>query len=551
MHKMNNNPGREISLRLRLLGLMLMAALLLCALGAVSVFSQRSIMLQDRQDKIRNQVESALSVVTRFEQLAASGQLPLAQAQGLAKSALSAIRYDKKEYFFVFDSGMHYLVQGVKPKLLGVDAHSLKDAEGKNLGSLFDQTLASGQGKGFAAYVWDKPGFDHPQPKISYLQTSAAWGWVIGTGIYLDDVDRAFYSQMGYLLLEVLLALLLLMLAGGLVTRRILAQLGAEPQVTTEVVKRIAAGYLNEPVPLKPGDTSSLLAAVANMQQQLRDLVNQIINSATHLGQMSAQVTQNAGDVAQGSQQQSQSAASMAESVEQLTLSINRISDHAQDARRLSQASDELSQDGSQVIASAVSEMERISESVDHTALTIADLAGKTQNISAIMQVIREVADQTNLLALNAAIEAARAGEAGRGFAVVADEVRKLSERTANATREIAVMVAEIQQGSDASHSTMALAVDRVKTGLSLASQGGESVLRLRDSAREVVGAVNDISQALQQQGLASQAIAENVEQIALSSDANAVASRTTSSAVAEICTCADQLRALVSRFKV
>jgi len=283
----------------------------------------------------------------------------------------------------------------------------------------------------------------------------------------------------------------------------------------------------------------------------LRQLVHEVVHSASRLEQMSAQVMRNAEEVEAGSQQQNRSAASMAESVEQLVFSIQRISEHAQDARRLSQAAGDLSQDGSQVIASAVGEMQRINQSVDLSAGTIAELARKTQNISAIMQVIREVADQTNLLALNAAIEAARAGEAGRGFAVVADEVRHLSERTAGATQEIAVMVQDIQQGSDASRDAMLLAVERVKSGLSLAAQGGESVAHLRESAAEVVRAVNDISDALTQQGLSSQAIAQNVDQITLSSETNAASSSATTRAVGEIHTCADQLRALVSRFHV
>jgi len=203
------------------------------------------------------------------------------------------------------------------------------------------------------------------------------------------------------------------------------------------------------------------------------------------------------------------------------------------------------------VIARAVNEMERISVSVDETALTIRDLTAKTQNISAIMQVIREVADQTNLLALNAAIEAARAGPAGRGFAVVADEVRKLSERTAGATQEISLMVQEIQQSSETSRATMEQAVTRVKTGLELATQGGNAVARGRESAVAVVQAVNDISNELKAQELASQAIAQHVESIAQSSSDNAMATSTTSLAVDEISRCADQLRAVVARFSV
>ncbi|WP_338619743.1 methyl-accepting chemotaxis protein [Paludibacterium sp. THUN1379] len=540
-----------MSLRLRLIALMAFAALLICVQGGFSILNQRDIMLQDRQDKIRNQVESAVSAVSRFETMAAEGQVPLDQAQKMAKAALSAMRYDQKEYFFGFDAGMHYLVQGVKPALLGKDAHGLHDAGGKNLGELFDQTLAQGNGKGFAAYIWDKPGFDTPQPKVSYLMTTPGWHWIIGTGIYLDDVDHAFYAQMRWLLLQVSLSLLVLLALGALVTRRILRQLGAEPDITTGVVHRIAAGHLDEPVPLQPGDRHSLLAAVDDMRQQLRQLVNDILAGANHLGQTSAQVTQSAEHVAIGSREQSQAASNMAASVESMTQSIQSIAEHAQEARRLSQVSGELSREGTDVLRQAEGEMNRIGDSVNAAAQTIGDLAAKTANITSIVQVIREVADQTNLLALNAAIEAARAGEAGRGFAVVADEVRKLSERTASATREIATMVEEIQQGSDASHETMAQAVERLESGLNMMHQGGDAVGRIQQSAESVLSAVQDITEALRQQGEVSADIARHVDQIAQSSNTNASATMQTSQAVEEIHRRTELLRSLVAKFKV
>ncbi|TDR80267.1 methyl-accepting chemotaxis protein [Paludibacterium purpuratum] len=542
---------KGVSLRLRLMALMAFAALILCIQGGFSIYGQRASMLQDRQDKTRNQVEAAVSIVARFEALAAEGKLPTAEAQTLARAALTAIRYDKKEYFFAFDSSMHYLVQGVKPAMLGKDAHTLRDAGGKNLGDLFDQTIAQGQGQGFASYIWEKPGFDAPQSKISYLMTTPGWHWIVGTGIYLDDVDAAFYAQMRWLVVEVLVSLAVLLVLGALVTRRILAQLGAEPAITTGVVQRIAAGYLDEPVPMRPGDTSSLLAAVDDMKNHLRQLVHDIVDGANHLGQTSAQVTASAEHVAAGSREQSRSASAMAQSVETMTQSIQSIAEHAREARRLSEVSGELSREGSAVLGQAEGEMTRIGASVNAAAGTIGDLAARTANITSIVQVIREVADQTNLLALNAAIEAARAGEAGRGFAVVADEVRKLSERTAMATREIATMVEEIQQGSDASHSTMEEAVERVQSGLALMHQGGDAVARIRDSAEAVLHAVHDITEALRQQGEVSRDIAQHVDQIAESSDTNASATQQTSKAIEEIHRHAEQLRGLVSRFKV
>jgi methyl-accepting chemotaxis protein len=435
--------------------------------------------------------------------------------------------------------------------MVGKDAHTLHDAGGKNLGGLFDQTLAQGNGQGFAAYIWEKPGFDTPQPKISYLMTSPGWHWIIGTGIYIDDVDAAFYAQVRWLVVEVLVSLIVLLVLGTQATRRILRQLGAEPSVTTSVVQRIADGYLNEDVPLPPGDRTSLLCAVNDMRNHLRQLVHDIVAEVDRLEQSSAQVTRNAEHVADGSREQSQSAGAMAKSIESMTQSIQSIAEHASEARRLSEVSGELSREGSDVLQQAEGEMTLIGNSVDAAAGTIGELAARAANITSIVQVIREVADQTNLLALNAAIEAARAGEAGRGFAVVADEVRKLAERTALATREITTTVEEIQQGSDASHATMVEAVESVRSGLDLMRRGGSAVTRMRDSGEAVLAAVHDITEAMHRQGEVSGDISLHVEQIAQSSDANAAATLQTSKAVEEIHLRAEQLRGLVARFKV
>ena len=185
------------------------------------------------------------------------------------------------------------------------------------------------------------------------------------------------------------------------------------------------------------------------------------------------------------------------------------------------------------------------------TAQQMDTLNSKTGEIRQFVQLIKDVADQTNLLALNAAIEAARAGEMGRGFAVVADEVRKLSERTGQATQEIAVMIREIQSGSEASRSNMEEAVERVKSGLALAEQGGESIRQIRDSAGGVVAVVNDISQALSEQGHASEEITRHVEQIAQAAAQNAEAAGQTSGAISELHGLTGNLRQMVSRFHV
>ncbi|WP_024301244.1 methyl-accepting chemotaxis protein [Pseudogulbenkiania sp. MAI-1] len=543
-------PNQGWGIRARLLGLLAVVVVLICVEGGLGLFSERDSMLRDRQDKIRNLVETVAAIVTDYEHKAASGAMSEAEAKALAAAAVSAIRYDGKEYFFAFDQNLVYVGHGVKPALIGKNLHGIKTPEGVDLGAQFDKTLADGQGKGFASYVWDKPGFDQPQPKLSYLATTPGWHWVIGTGIYLDDVDAAFRHALLALLLRGGLLLALLLAVGYLLVRGVLRQLGGEPAATAAIVRRIADGQLDVAVPVREGDSDSLMAAVADMQSQLRQLVQRIAEGANAMSGMSSQIAGNAEAVAQSSGQQSGAATSMAASVQQMTVSINQIAEHAQDARQLSQASGELSREGGEVIASAVGEMHRINESVDQAASSIGELAQKTQAISSIMQVIKDIADQTNLLALNAAIEAARAGESGRGFAVVADEVRKLSERTALATQEIAGMIEEIRLTSDASHSTMAEAVQRVKNGLQLAEQGGGAIARISTSAQQVVQVVNDISHSLREQSEASQGIARHVDDIAQSAAVNADASLAASRAIEELHVLADTLRGQVARFR-
>ncbi|MEN2427623.1 methyl-accepting chemotaxis protein [Chromobacterium vaccinii] len=540
-----------MSLKARLVGLMALVVAVVCGLGVVSVYNQRQVMLQDRQDKVRNLVQSAVGLVSSYEKLVESGKIGEADAKRMLSKALSSMHYEKADYFFAYDSDWNYVAHGAKPELIGKNLAGVKDPNGIELKTLFQNAISSPGGGGYGEYVWSKPGFDQPQPKISYVTTTPKWHWIVGTGIYLDDVSAAFHRELLWLGGVLAAALLVLLGMGGMILRKVLSQLGADPQETVAVVKRIAAGHLDEDVAVREGDQDSLMSAVGAMQRELERLVRDIIDGANQLSQVSSKVTGEAEAVGRGSEQQSAAATAMAASIEQLTVSVNHISDRSQDARNLANESGTLSKSGGAVIAEAVSEMRRINDAVDQTSGIITSLADKTQTISSIMQVIKDIADQTNLLALNAAIEAARAGEMGRGFAVVADEVRKLSERTAQATQEIASMIQDVQQGAEHSRHSMEEAVSRVKAGLGLAEQAGSEIARIQDSASGVVDVIGDISHALKEQSAASQTIAQHVEQIAHSATSNASASQSASQAIHNMHQLAANLRQLVSRFSV
>ena len=550
------NPGvpymlDKMSMRARLTAMVVLALMGFLLVGAVSLYAQRRDTLESRKEKVRDIVQTGLGIVQHYETLASQGKLPVADAQREAKDALAAMRYGSDDYMFILDKDLKFVMHPIKAALVGKSSYAVNDPNGNKLGELFASAIRSGGGKGgFAEYVWEKNKDVGVVGKVSYLGVSSGWNWVIVTGVYLDDVEAAFRVQLTQLLVAGGVVLLIMWGASELIKRSVLRQLGGEPAYAAEVVRTIASGDLTRQVSIS-GNPDSLLAAIAGMQRDLHQLIGRISGNADSLTQMAQSLASHASEVTSVSDSQSSSASAMAASIEEMTASISQIADHAGAARDVSAESGQLSSDGAKVIADAVDEMRRIHDAVSDTSMAITDLAGKTETISSIMNVIKEVADQTNLLALNAAIEAARAGEQGRGFAVVADEVRKLAERTSSATEEIARMIADIKESSGQSQETMDEAMNRVNHGLALAEQGGESIARIRDSAVRVVQVVNEISQALKEQSVASNDIALNVERIAQSASGNAQAARQVAQASSSMRDLTSELHHAVHRFSV
>ena len=248
---------------------------------------------------------------------------------------------------------------------------------------------------------------------------------------------------------------------------------------------------------------------------------------------------------------QNEAAAAMAATVEQLTVSIRQVSDHAREVAGAAAESDRLSRNGVAVATDASDSIQRIATAVRSSSETIVALGNDAETISGIVHSINDIADQTNLLALNAAIEAARAGEQGRGFAVVADEVRKLAERTTQSTREIAGIVAQIQNGTRSAVTSMEDGVHRVNDGVGLARAAGDAIRQVADVASTAARAVDEITHALDEQNVAGQDIARNVEQVADMAARNHEAASESASHARELAELSRTLGDMVGRFRV
>jgi methyl-accepting chemotaxis protein len=327
--------------------------------------------------------------------------------------------------------------------------------------------------------------------------------------------------------------------------------LGGEVHYANEIARQIAAGDLGVEVRTAPGDTGSLLASMKTMCGRLREMVRNIDASAAQVGQSARQLAETSHAVAAASARQSEATTATAAAVEQMTVGIGHIADSAEQAVSFSRQSEDLSRKGSQVIHGAAAEMSKIADSVEASSAIISTLEQQSNEISAVVNVIKEIADQTNLLALNAAIEAARAGEQGRGFAVVADEVRKLAERTTQSTQEIASTIQKIQGGTQNAVQSMVAGVGQVRSGTALAQEAGTSIREIESGAQQVVGVVNDISNSLREQSTASDEIARNVENIARMVEANNASAEGAAAASRQLERLAEELATSVRSFRL
>jgi methyl-accepting chemotaxis protein len=324
----------------------------------------------------------------------------------------------------------------------------------------------------------------------------------------------------------------LMMVSGFMLYRSLIRILGGEPVDAARVTQRIASGDLTQDISIRPDDRSSLLAAIRGMQESLRTIIRGIGESADTLTASAHDISLAANQVSAAANLQNDKSASMAASIEEMAVSITHIMDSAAGAHQSAADAQALSDVGEAAVTEAIAEMDGISAAVMTTAGSVRELGERSAQISKIVDVIREIADQTNLLALNAAIEAARAGEQGRGFAVVADEVRKLAERTTQATREIKATVDSVRDGTVKVVKEMADGSDRVQAGVVLIRRAGETMSRIQGGVGHMMSAAEEISASLRQQNTANHDIARNVEEIAqMTEETSAVVSSVAKSA--------------------
>jgi methyl-accepting chemotaxis protein len=494
------------------MGLVISLALLaLFVSSAYALNVLRTALMDDRRHMTFAIVESGYSVIAHYGTLAQQGALSTDEAQKRAMDAVAAMRYDGDNYFSLYDLQYRMVKHPIKPELDGKDLSELKDANGTRIVVEIVDAARRAPGQ-FTDYLWPKPGHDKPIIKVAVGKLYEPWGWVVQSGLYVDDVDAEFQTTMLSLIAGIAVTALFLVVLSWSIARGISVPLETMSQHMRDVAH---SGELGRHLQLQAGgEIGEIHAAFETMTARLRQILKKMSEAAHTLSSSTQHLVTHAESLHGNANRQFMSVSGTASAIEQISSSIGQMSDDIQKAAELADQAREDTRSGRQVVDEAAQEMKAISGNMEASTTAVLSLGENSKGISEIVGVIREIAEQTNLLALNAAIEAARAGESGRGFAVVADEVRKLAERTGQSTRQIGDMIQNIQQNTGTAVSGIQSVSQQAMQGVTLAGQAGEAVSRIDRNAENVSGLIKGVAHASLAQRQATEEMASHIDQI-------------------------------------
>ncbi|MFL1504104.1 methyl-accepting chemotaxis protein [Pseudomonas sp. O64] len=543
------NSLRSMSISRRLWLILIVAVLMLLTLGLLMLKQIHGDLYQAKSQQTQHVVQTASGVLAYYQNLEKTGVLTREAAQQQALSAVRGLRYDHDDYFWINDLTPVMIMHPANPKLDGKNLSAIRDPDGFAVFNEF-VILAKAKGAGIVNYRWPKPGAEAPVEKTSYIQLFEPWGWIIGSGVYVDDVQAEFNGQVWKTSLIVLGIALVMTLLVVLIARSIVQPL----QAAVNAMANIASGEsdLTRSLDTHGRDEVTQLSKHFNsFTAKLRQVVGQLQVCANALGQSSTELGTNASQAHDRSQQQSQQMELVATAINEVTYGVQDVAKNAEHAASEMRDAQAQAQQGQVNIDGSLLQIDQLSSTISQAVEVIRTLSSESTQIGGVLEVIRSIADQTNLLALNAAIEAARAGEQGRGFAVVADEVRLLAQRTQKSTAEIQVMIERLQGHSEAavkvisdSHSASQLTIEQ-------AGQAGASLTAIGQALHNLNGLNASIASATLQQAHVVEDINQNVTQAAGLSHSTALAAQQSSVASAHLRGLSEQLDGLLRQFKV
>ncbi|HGS4503424.1 TPA: methyl-accepting chemotaxis protein [Vibrio parahaemolyticus] len=524
--------------------------LALLALTATGLWTLRVASNLDNKARVTELFKSAYSILTEVEKMAVEAKMPEEEAKALATRLLRNNIYKDNEYVYVADENMMFIAAPLDPQLHGTSFHDFKDGGGNSVGQLILDVLGRKTGQ-IVEYTWSQKQADGSiEEKHSIAEKTPHWGWVVGTGIGFNEVNARFWSTAQW---QLMLCLVIAgSILGGLIIsiRKMLNLLGGEPNDVREAVQAVAQGNIQTSFDTV-APKGSIYHAVQNMSQALATMVTNLEQSMHALRDELSAVESRSNSIADLTVSQQQSTAMIATAMTEMASSANHVASSASDTARNTDEADKQSQHTQSLIHSTVDNIQGLATQLNTASKAVADLDQDVNNIVKVLDVIGDIAEQTNLLALNAAIEAARAGEQGRGFAVVADEVRNLAGRTQDSTKEIQHMISNLQEGSRNAIHTMEICAETSESTVTESMNASEALQQIVTALESITAMSQQIATAAAEQTQVSDDIAHRINMIEESgSKLNSVVTESQSS-TQSLASLANELEGWVNKFSV
>ncbi len=392
--------------------------------------------------------------------------------------------------------------------------------------------------------IWQAAGFTHLHGALGY----PGMNWSVLVRVPTDEANVAAAAIQRHIFLATLVCLGLILPAGIVIGRKIVGRL--KPVVA--VADQAAQGDLTGRVPVSTNDELGQIGVSFNrFLDQLNGMLGQTANAAHSVAAAAEELSANGSQVADASKEQANQSAYTASAVEEMSATANEMARNAQVMAITAQDLTGTAQKGGDVVAESIVGMHAVARTMDSSAERINQLGQRSQQIGEIIRVIEDIADQTNLLALNAAIEAARAGEQGRGFAVVADEVRKLAERTGKATKEIASVIETVLTGTNEAVASMQAGTSEVQAGMELVNEAGARLSEIVDGVRHVTDMVQRMASTIEEQTQTTEQIAGGIQAVAGLSQQNEGSVQQVASASTDLAKLATEMQDTLATFKL
>lgn len=536
-----------MKIKAKLIILVLLSLVSLITVTFVSMHSLNSNLLKDRHHKTTHLIEVATDVVKYFYQQSLNGSLTEQDAQKHALAALSSMHYDKKEYFWV-NTIDYIMLSHPKAKLIGQNIENISDPNGVRLFVEMVQ-VANSKGEGFVEYQWNKVGSNAPIDKISYIKLFKPWGWVIGTGIYLDDVDSIFWDSVTNDLIIVLLFIILTIWLSNKVSSNICVPLHNMRDTMLQLNK---TNDLTLELEVNGKDELAEISRVFNeMLANFRNVLISISDSSCNLASQAEKLSVVTSQINQDMFNQRNNVLSANSASNEMVMTIKEVAESTFTTLDATKSALENTNLCVAVFEKNIVSINELDSRIEKSVKQISELKDASANIGEIVSTIQGIAEQTNLLALNAAIEAARAGEQGRGFAVVADEVRTLASRTQESTANITSVIDILQLGVDGAVDNMQQCEERIHSSVSLAKEAGGLVQEMKIKMLEVNDMNIMVSASTEEQSETTLQMKETISQINVMTEQTTANAENTAQSSDSLARTSIILKDMVDRFKI